>query len=76
MENNRQKIILKITISSLISAFLTVFNLITIYLPGLDISYFIIAIICIVLTWDIGLFVTITTSFLAFLYKAPVFWCN
>ncbi|QBQ08154.1 MFS transporter [Spiroplasma gladiatoris] len=73
MENNRVKLIFKITISALLSSFLTILNLLFSFVPGLDVSFLMLALLSLMMTWDIAFFVTLTTSALAFLYKIPIF---
>ncbi|AKX34399.1 hypothetical protein SLITO_v1c07760 [Spiroplasma litorale] len=71
--NNTHNVILKITISALISAFLTVLNLIFFLIPGLELSFLIIGVICLIYRTDISFLITIVTSLLSFLYKMPAF---
>ncbi|ASP28508.1 hypothetical protein SCORR_v1c07360 [Spiroplasma corruscae] len=71
--NNRNAIVFKITIAALLSAFVTIVNLIFYMIPGLDFTFLLIAIFCIVLKTEISFLISITTSFISFLYKNPIF---
>ncbi|AKU80045.1 hypothetical protein [Spiroplasma turonicum] len=70
---NRSDLIFKITFCALFSAFLTVINLIFYLLPGIEFSFLIIGVLCLIMKADIVFMITICTSFISFLYKTPLF---